>query len=479
MNLDQRHPLIKTFSLPANSLRTHNLEILIQTIPDISGIGASGVEAEAFLVPSLELESPIGRIPSAPFPVHRSIVYANGLQEASKLPQNSPVQMIKSVIDASWTNLQEDSVADRGLNPINLALAESAISSIRISSQDGLKYEHEWFGSGLAGVSAWLFTGADGKPDGLKSDLRQLVETICYNAERAITQQEASESQRQAKVAISIPTRDSFDRDIAHWAEFAHTELRNRLDRWFSSRSWKKMAWWKLVWRVDDISSITSDVLQRNWLVEAEKGMIWLFGRFEQAGLKNPEKQVRRPPAKLDLPQIRSGAFPGLPLVPGLVAIAPSDLEPEITPPKSTIPSWPQSISRARTFLSTTTIPPLQALAQRLLLETFSTTVATSSLSALVYMSLSSPSFYEAGTIAALGFVYSLRRLQGRWGRAKDEWEKSIREEGIRVLRYIEEEMRKMVGEGGKPVVDERGEEERRIVRSCVKKVRKALEGVE
>lgn len=479
MNIDQRHPLLKTFSVPASSLRTHNLEILIQTIPDISGISASGVEAEAFLIPSLELDSPIGRIPSAPLPVHKSIIYANGLQEASKLPQNSSIQMIKGVVDASWTNLQDDSVSDRGLSPINLALAESAISSLRISSEDGLKYEHEWFGSGLAGVSAWLFTGLDGKADGLKPSFRQLVETICDNAEQNITQQEASESQRQAKMAISIATRDSFDQEIARWAEFAHTELRNRLDRWFSSRSWKRMAWWKLVWRVDDISSITTDVLQRGWLVGAEKGMIWLFGRLEQAGLRNPEKQVRRPAPKLELPQIMSGAFPGLPLIPGLVPITPTDLRPEIKRPKLIFHPWPQGISRARSSLSMTTISPLQALAQRLLLETFSTTVLSASLSALVYMSLSSPSFYEAGTIAALGLVYSLHRLQGRWGRAKDEWEKNVREEGISVLRDVETEMRKMVNEGGKLIVDEKVGEERKATRISVEKVRKVLEGIE
>ena len=431
------------------------------------------------MVPSLELDSPAGRIPSSPFPVHRSIIYANGLSDASSLPQKSSAQMIKGVVDASWTNLQEDSVSDRALNPINLALAESAINSIRISSEDGLKYEHEWFGSGLAGVSAWLFTGADGKDGGLKPSFRQLVGRVCDNAERGIAQQEASESQRQARVAISIATRDTFDQEITGWAEFAHTELRNRLDRWFSSRNWQRLAWWKLLWRVDDISSITSDALQRAWLVEAEKGMIWLFGRLEQAGLRDPEKQVRRPAAKLDLPMITSGAFPGLPLVPGLVPITAMDRKPETPLPKSTVRPWPESISRARNSLSTITIAPLQALAQRLLLEAFSTTVLTSSLSALVYMSLSSPSFYEAGTIAALGLVYSLRRLQGRWGLAKEEWEKSVREKGIRVLRDIEAGMRKRVKEGGKPTVDKKIEEERRAARDCVEKVRKALQAVQ
>ena len=431
------------------------------------------------MIPSLQLNSSTGRIPSGTFPVHRSIIYAKGLQDTSIIPPKSSSHMIKGVIDASWTNLREGFVSDEAVNPINLSLAESAINSIRISSDHGLKYEHEWFESGLAGVSAWLFPGSDRKAGSLRPSFRQLVETLCNNAERAIARQDASESQHQTKIAIPIATRVSFDQDTARWAELSHTELRNQLDIWFSSNVWKKMAWWKLIWRVDDIGSITSDILQRAWLVEAEKGMIWLFGRLEQAGLRDPETRMRRPAAKLELPQIRSGAFPGLPLIPGMVPTTMADQKPDYPLLKFILRPWPQGISRARNSLSTTTIPPLQALAQRLLLEALSTTVATSSLSGLVYMSLSSPTFYEVGTIAALGLVYSLRRLQGRWGIAKDTWEKSVREEGRRVLRDIEAEIRKTVKEGGKPIVDEKAKEERAVAKNCVEKARKALEQIQ
>lgn len=431
------------------------------------------------MVPSLDLNSSTGRIPSGTFPVHRSIIYARGLQNTSKLPVKLSTQTIKGVIDASWINFLEGADSNQVLNPINLALAESAINSFRRSSANGLKYEHGWFQSGLAGVSAWVFNGLDGKASGLKPSFRHLVEMLCNNAERAIAQQEALESQHQARIAIPIGTRDLLDQDTARWAEFAHTELRNQLDFWFRSKNWKKMAWWKLFWRVDDISSIASDVLQRAWLVEAEKGMIWLFGRLEQAGLRDPEKRIRRPAVKPELPQPLVGTFPGAPLVAGLVPPTVMPQRRDISPFESILRPWPQGISHARTSLSVTTIPPLQALAQRLLLETLSTTLLTSSLSALVYMSLSSPSLYEVGTVAALGLVYSLHRLQGRWGRARDAWEKSVREEGIALLRDVEATMRTMVREGGKPIVDERVEEERRAAKKCVEKVRKALEGLQ
>lgn len=410
------------------------------------------------------------------FPVHRSVIYARGLQNTSTLAANLPGQMIKKVIDAGWSNLQDDAVSDQSLNPINLTLAESAINSFRASVDNGLEYEHGWFDSGLVGVSAWFFDGLNGKASGLQPSLRQLVEKLCNSAERAIIRQEALDSKHRTITAMPIATRDSLGQDTADWAEFAHIELRNQLDLWFSSKNWKRLAWWKLFWRVDDISPITSDVLQRAWLVEAEKEMIWLFGRLEQAGLRDPEKRIRRPVVVMRQSlKLTTGAFPNAPMAKGL--IAPTAMDPkQDRPPVESIPRhWPQGISIARSSLSATTIPPLQALAQRLLLETLSTTLLTSSLSALVYMSLSSPSVYEAGAIAALGLVYSLHRLQGQWGLARDAWEKIVREEGRSLLRGLETKMRTMVQEGGKQSIDERTKE-RRAARQSVENVRRALE---
>lgn len=477
--VDQRHPLIKTLSIPAPSLLAHNLEILIQAIPETSDTSATEDAAETFLIPSLELNSSTGRISMGSFPVHRSVIYARGLQNTSALAANLPGQMIKRVIDAGWINLQDGAVSDQTSNPINLTLAESAVNCFRESLDKGLDYEHGWFDSGLAGLSAWFFDGLDGKASVLKPSIRQLVEKLCDNADRAITRQEALESEHRKIIAMPVATRDSLSQDTADWAEFGHKELRNQLDLWFGSKNWKKMVWWKLFWRVDDISSITSDVLQRAWLVEAEKEMIWLFGRLEQAGLRDPEKRIQRPVvvARESLTPT-TGAFPNAPLVLGLVAPTATDQNQDSSPVKSIPRHWPQGISIARTSLSETTIPPLQALAQRLLLETLSTTLLTSSLSALVYMSLSSPSVYEAGTIAALGLVYSLRRLQGQWGLARDAWEKNVREEGRGLLRDLETRMRTMVQEGGKQSVDERAKE-RRFARQSVENVRRALEGLQ
>lgn len=391
-----------------------------------------------------------------------------------------PGQMIKGLIDGSWTSLQEGPDSGQALNLVNLDLAESAISSFRQSLENSLVYEHGWFGSGLADVSAWFFNGLNEKGSSLKLSLRHLVETCCDNAEQAIIQQELSDSKQRAIITIPFTTRDSLDNDITRWAEFAHTELRDQLDRWFRSGFWKRTTWWKLFWRVDDIVAITSIVLERGWLFEAEKGMILFYGRLEQAGLKDPEEQVRRPVAKLELPIPVRGVFPGRPLIPGLIPppINERNQDSNRPVPFGSLPRpWPQGISDARTILSMSTIPPLEALAQRLLLETFSTTLLTSCLSALVYVSLSSPSVYEVGTIAALGLVYSVRRLQGRWGLARESWIEKVREDGVRVLRDTEAQMRSLVREGGKINLVDRTEE-RNAARRVVENVRRALQAV-
>jgi hypothetical protein len=386
--------------------------------------------------------------------------------------------MIKGVIDASWIKLPDETNSDQVLNPINLELAESSINTFRKSLDNGLEYERGWFDSGLAGLSAWLFDGLGGTTKRLKPTVRQLIEALCDDAEQAIVRKENLNSQHQAMKTISQATRDTLDQDITSWAEFSHTELRSQLDFWFRSSSWRKIAWWKLYWRVDDIRSITSDVLQRAWLVEAEKEMIWLSGRLEQAGLGDLEKRIRRPALVPDLVQPRIGDSPHAPPASDIVAQLIIDQNRDIPPFEGILRPWPQNISRARASLFVTTIPALQALAQRLLLETLSTTLLTTSLSALVYISLSSSSLYEAGALAALGFVYSLRRLQRRWGLARDRWEETMRAEGRRLLRGMEATMRLMVKAGGKPRVDERVMRERTAAKKSVENLRNALNGL-
>jgi hypothetical protein len=55
-----------------------------------------------------------------------------------------------------------------------------------------------------------------------------------------------------------------------------------------------------------------------------------------------------------------------------------------------------------------------------------------------MYVSSVSTGLYECGAVAALGIVWSLRRMQGKWETARRFWEGEVREEGRRAVRGVE-----------------------------------------
>ena len=55
-----------------------------------------------------------------------------------------------------------------------------------------------------------------------------------------------------------------------------------------------------------------------------------------------------------------------------------------------------------------------------------------------MYFSSITTTLYEAGGVAALGIVWSLRRMQGKWETARKFWEGEVREEGRKCVRAVE-----------------------------------------
>ena len=473
-DVDDRHPLVTTLFIPSATLRTHNLEILIQASP---AADQSYGEARAanLLVPGLETQSSIsGRLSTVTFPVHKTVLYREGLQGLDSIPKSSMHEgrMFKVIIDWSWSTLQQQSQNVQSVSPINLALAEAAIAIFRQSLQRSVEYEHLWFDAGMPDITAWMSDGTESQNGGIKPAVHGLLQTICNNANEATAQEDESSVQRQKASTVSKATKIIIEQGISIWAENAHTELRDRLNSAFHSKSWRRIKWWKLFWRADDVGYIASDILQKAWLVEAEKEMIWISGRIHQSGLLGPPKL--RPTAVPDPEDEQTlGGHPPAPSVSDLVEKVPSY---EAVEDQVFQHPWQQNIFRVRSALSRFTIPPLQTLSQSLLLQTISTNALTASLSALLYVSVSTTSPYEAGAIAAVGFVWSLRRLQTRWESARSTWEAQIREDGRRVLRNVEEVARKDVREGGMGEVDEFGREERKVAREAVARVERALE---
>ena len=467
---------MKTLFVPSSILHSHNLEILVQainpnTIPTNTG-------AASFLIPELG-DTVNGRFSSATYPVHRALVYGESMKAlasiafiANRTGDDEEDNMVRGVVDGSWNALQPGTGQEGPISPVNLNLGEVAIDVFRKSIERSVEYEHTWFDSGMPGVSSWLTESTAVQPSVVKPPVRSLIQTICDSANQAVLDEEASELQQKKAATIPEATRSILGQGITIWAENAHTELRDGLHGAFTSKSWKKIKWWKLFWRVDDVGYITSDVLQRAWLVEAEKEMIWVSGRIHQSGLLGPTK-LRPTRAPNPDSQKKLGHHPP---APRLSEIVPRTSLFEVDEGVPAQHPWPQDISLARSSLLSITVPPFQTLAQSQLLQTISTSVLASSISALLYVSVSTTSPYEVGTIAAVGIVYSLRRLQSRWDAAKREWGSRIREDGRRVLRNAEQTMREVVRDGGKPEVDEIGVRERRKAREAVGRVVETLE---
>ena len=449
------------------------------------------MEPRNFLVPGLELlNSSAARYSVVRYPVHKALVFGDGF---SNLSQHSAIttaeypesEMLKGAINTRWIDtLEHESSAM--IVPVNIDHAEAAITTFRQSLDNSVSYEHTWFSSGIPNLSTWLLPGQNTTSGAIKPTLRNLISSLLSATESRILASETEHLQTLASKAIQPSTRSELSNLITAWSEKGHTELRDQLSLAFSNPSWRKLAWWKLPWRVDDVGMIASDILQRSWLTSAEKELIWLVGRIEQAGLLPHEARsppISAPPSESPKAEIHASALAGTIAPTTGDSFSISDLDIQSTP-QSTKTQYPQTLSLARNALSSTTIPPLQSLAQSLLLHSLSTTLLTSTLSTLVYVSISTTSVYEAGAIAALGLVYSMRRLQSRWEGARRVWRESVREEGRRVLRDAEGLWRGFVEReevqgGGGNAGDDVGVEERRVAREAVARVRDALEASE
>ena len=416
------------------------------------------------------------------YPVHKTLVYGEGVKGflsssriIEKLNGINDKPVISAVVNTQWKARDLD--FGHNIVSVNLDQAETAVVELRKSLDKLIDYEHRWLASNLSEVMNRVLEGTQAVDLVLKPAIEYLIYIILASAERSILREETEILQQLSDASPPPSLRQDLDAAITVWAETAHTELQDSLEKVLQGKIWRKLAWFKLFWRVDDVGMLATDIMHRSWLVEAEKGIIWVGGGICQAGLLDPDQyqsgKVNRI-KEINMPKFGSEPPSPLPRHTKQKVFTSSHGAVIFDPAKP----WSQYILSARYSLSSITIPPLQALSQRLLLQTISTTTATSALSILIYFSLSTTSIYEAGAVAALGLVYSLRRLQRKWEAARTEWIEHIREEGRRVLRNVEDVHREVVREGGKPEMDETGVEERAAAREAIRRVREALEKV-
>ncbi|PHH86007.1 hypothetical protein CDD83_10874 [Cordyceps sp. RAO-2017] len=414
-----------------------NLEFLLTRVTVPRGaagrVSAPALE-DALLVPTVDIPSGEQRTSPVTTPVHQALLVADGLDGAvdasallgSDTTSSGSVRaavQLEGLSDGHARQRLETSVID----VIDATLADRAVQLFRQSPRNAMEYEHLWFASNLPRLVAWLKAAAAAEGEATKPAVRRLVASLL---QRTLASVQAREAAKLAEARS--PALDGMERLLAQWAQRAHAELQDELDLAFTGRPWRKLGWWKLFWRVDDVAMLTNDMLSRRFMPTAEQELVYLAGQIAQAGRGGDPPPYPQPVSSRVDEASRSRRWR---LALGGFQMGSAAVEAGT----SALPKWPGHIAFTRRYLQNETVPALQSLAQKLVFQALGTSGLTTSLAALFYASSLSSTLYEAGAVAALGIVYSLGRMQKKWEAARSFWEGEVREEGRKAVRGAEE----------------------------------------
>ncbi|KAJ4863944.1 hypothetical protein T069G_00474 [Trichoderma breve] len=395
----------------------------------VNGSGLATVESleESVLVPAVDLDSADEHATPMITPVHQALLVADGLTGAVAI-SGLPILDCADTITAA-VNLRGFSKEQLGANftVIDTSLAEEAINLFRQGPQNAMSYEQRWSASNLGLLVAWLKAGLKAADDeATKPAVRKLIASVLQGALSAIeTESTSRKLSRELSHSMISPEMRAMNEGLSKWAQNAHAELQEQLDLAFSGRRWRKLGWWKLFWRVDDVAMLTNEILSQRFLPTSEQELVYLTGRIAQ--LQGGAGQYSQPTSSREaLPEGPSaGSAKNEPVIPVV--------------PRSHLPKWPGHIAFTRRYIQNETVPALQSLAQQLVVQSLATSSVTSCLAALLYVSSFSSTIFEASAVAALGVVYSLGRMQKKWETAREFWEGEVREEGRKAIRAAEE----------------------------------------
>ncbi|KAG5806715.1 hypothetical protein H9Q74_002227 [Fusarium xylarioides] len=425
---------------------------------------------EAVLVPKVGIPSAEDRVTPVTTPVHRAILIGDGFEGAVNVTSVPVVKEEESVLKVVDLRGVDSKQLDVPFALVDVLLAERGVSLFRQSSSNAIEYERLWFNSNFPALTTWLKSGISSHDGTTKPAVRGLITSLLNNILARCEEENRREIRETSQTA---PTFNSQEPDFSPvliqaagaWSQQAHAELQDELDLAFTGRRWRKLGWWQLFWRVDDVAMLTNDMLNQRFLPTAERELVYLTGKIAQAA--NADQNYPQPhsvndsDANIELKRLGPGE---------LEALVPVNNRPAL-------PKWPGHIAFTRRYLQNETVPALQALAQRLVVQSLGTSGLTTSLAALLYISSFSSTVYEAGAVAALGIVWSCSRLQKKWEAARTFWEGEVREEGRKALRGVEDSVAEVLShekQQEKPVVDQKGDEINEV-RELVAKAQEAL----
>jgi hypothetical protein len=535
------NPLVNELNIPSRVLEKNNLEILITTLNTSNGphitADPSGL-AEAILVPPLQ--TPVassGRTGFVRYPVHKAIVVGEGIQgcldfgrisnalEATTLGVSGAQQGLIQVALSVPRDTPRTQTNDTGLiSPVDIDQAGVALDIFRQDVANSAIFNTKWQASNIQSIIKFLASDPmdpiTGDAVGLRPTLESHIRSTLDSAADAIALSEQTANKAVLSNSIPDQKRQEISEAITAWAQHAHTDLQVSLANTLDSRSWRRTTWSRLLWRVDDVGVAAEEVLRSHWLLDAESTLAFLAGRIEQAGFFrsksgvanfNPdytmqasdrildpktgkvvsgERAMLAPSQASSAPTTRSSTgFFGKFFTDKVRQPTPADLLNTHALTAKVVETggidifhsrpWPLAIHFTRQKLLHTLVPSLQSRAQSLLAQSLSTISATSALGIWLYIATSGSMLAESGAIAALGLVWTLRRLQKKWEGERETWEAEVREHGRVVLSEVEDVLRSVVRENERGVLRSSDLEDWSRAKEALMQVKKALGDVE
>ncbi|GKT41104.1 uncharacterized protein ColSpa_01285 [Colletotrichum spaethianum] len=453
--------LLHELDVSSPALNGHGIELLLMEVNPFTAAPSEATQVqdieESVLVPTVDIPSNTGRYTPITTPVHKALVVSEGVMGAASvasLPLVEYRDTVLAAVDLPEYPVEKD--AQVPFQPVDVLVGVKGLELIRQNIGNAMEYERSWYKSNVPAVIQWLKSGVQNDEGQItKPAVRLLIASLLRNTLAEIEAEETRLLSGRLSTEAASSGLAVMNERLAQWSQFAHEELQQQLDLAFAGKRWRKLGWWKLFWRVDDVGALTTDMLNQRFLPGAERELIYLAGRVAESGVAN----AIEPPA---------------------YSQPTSELQKSL-PESSTIakavtqkPKWPTHISFTRRYLHEETVPALQALAQKLVLQASSTSALTSALAGLLYVSQYASSVYEAGAVAALGIMWSLRRLQTKWETARSYWEGEVREEGRKAVRGVEQSVADAL-DGSREGAPIEGAEELRKAKELVEKAEDAL----
>ncbi|KAK3308778.1 uncharacterized protein B0T15DRAFT_491330 [Chaetomium strumarium] len=411
-----------------------NLEMLVADAGSLTGAHREEAADDAVLVPVVDVATTTaGHVAPVATPVHIALLVGDGVLGAASilsLPISEGMDTVAGVVN--FVDIAKEDLADCPLVTVNVDAGSKGLELFRGDVGKAMEYEALWSKANVARISEWLRKSAlPSNEGGMKTPVRNLIGSLLRNAKAAIQADEARGMGTEVKANVSPGAVADLDQALSDWAQNAHQELQQQLDAAFTTGAWSKLGWWKLFWRADDVGMVTSEMVAQRFLPGAEKGIIYLAGRIQEAG-----------------PVMGREGQPVYSTPSTSTSQAPNVAQTQDTLAHNAVDKWPTHIPFTRNYLQEKTVPALQALAQKLAVQSASLAGLSTALAGLSY--LSAFGAYECGAIAALGIALSFKRLQQKWDAAREYWQGEVREEGRKAIRATEMSVAQVLDKAGR-----------------------------